>query len=191
MKVQEYFNIKTVSEIEVLISIVSEKQAEGCETSITATFGKFSFRASLLSENGVDYIYSKRDSQRWEIDNSVSNLIANKIKAVEIAIEKLLLSKDHLFEPLSYKKAKNLIGKKIEWEVLGHNRTYKGVDIIISIDEESKLTTESIHGDDLKYAFLSNYSLYLNSEGNYRIGGNDCVYCYTDLDRDVFFRVVE
>lgn len=81
--------------------------------------------------------------------------------------------------------AQNLIGKTIKWTAPGsrENGPYTGLAKITSVDASRRrpITSETIEGDDLDYAFVNEYSAEDVEMG---------LLCYSDGDRYVTFEEV-
>lgn len=102
---------------------------------------------------------------------------------------------------LDTENIKSLVGKRIKWSADCYelNHPYGGVAIIKQVSEGDKdkygivrhtLNCETISGDDLDYAFVAPYGLV--KEGGRLISGEaPCMYCYTDLYREVHVTEVD
>lgn len=89
-------------------------------------------------------------------------------------------------ETLTVNNAKSLEGKIIKWEAPGYyaNGKYMGVAKIIAIDlsKRQPIESETISGDNLKYAFINR-----DDEGTLLSKG----LCFSDADRYVEFEIIE
>lgn len=85
-------------------------------------------------------------------------------------------------QTLSVHNANSLIGKKIKWSAPGYraNGNYGGVSVIKSVDlkEDKPLTTETISGDNLAFAFLDK-----TMQGKILCDA----FCFSDADRYITF----
>ena len=90
----------------------------------------------------------------------------------------------------------DLIGKTIKWNAPAYemNSPYGGTALIKAIDftQRRPITAETISGDDIGYAFLDNYGLKLNPDGeSYSITDDNTAFAYSDGDRAIEFEVLE
>lgn len=58
-------------------------------------------------------------------------------------------------EITTLKDWKQLVGRKISWKAPGYKKLYRGIALIEAVEEgRFPLTTQTIEGDDLSFAFF-------------------------------------
>lgn len=104
------------------------------------------------------------------------------ISRENIEQEKKELEETANSQTLSIHNATSLIGKKIKWSAPGYraNGSYGGISIILSVEikKDKPLTTQTITGDNLAFAFLDK-----TMQG--KILCDD--FCFSDADRYITF----
>ena len=102
---------------------------------------------------------------------------------------------------LDTKNIKSLVGKRIRWSADGYepNNPHGGVAIIRQVSEGDKdkygvvrhtINCETISGDDLDYAIVAPWGI-VEDNGRLIFSRTPCVYCYTDLYREIYVTEVE
>lgn len=134
-------------------------------------------------------LYPNKERLLHEMDNCGEptehfEFITISREEVETEIERL--EEKANTQTLSTDNVNSLIGKKIKWSAPGYraNGNYEGISIIKSVDleKDKPLTTETISGDNLAFAFLDK-----TMQGKILCEA----FCFSDTDRYVTFSLYE